>query len=140
MKKEKAKVKTKKTTILVDIHNTILNGDGINQIVVDAIKGFVKIGYSIVVFTADRLEEPEKTNAKILKAGVIFEEFYYPDHSATFQNEDDAAIKEILYDESIKHIFDIKLLIDNSKDVCKLFNKELKIPVMRFKAPKNEIN
>lgn len=133
------KSKELQLAIIVDIHNTLLDERGkINKTVVDAITGYTRCGYHINFFTADKIDGSDKILNQLQKACTFDFEFCHPDHSDSFSNKSDAEIKEILYNSFIKQNFDVKLLIDNSKDVCKLFHKKLGIDTMRFKAAKND--
>ncbi len=130
------KTKEKKPAILVDIHNTILNGNAPNQIILDVINRLSKI-YAIIVFTADMLEDPKKVQDKLLQSGIVYDRFLYPVKDSVFNDSSDSGIKTILYKTIEPHYY-VKLLIDNNKKVCRTFHK-LGIDCMRFKeGEKNE--
>lgn len=125
-------------TILVDLHNTLLNKeDKPNKSILDLMKGYKRCGYAIVLITADLEFNPEKTKNILDENSItkaLYDECWYPLKEDNFnKNQDDAQIKGFIFNSYIKDSYNVKILIDNNKNVCKFFNKELGINTLRFK-------
>lgn len=117
-----------KKAVLVDLHNTLLNGDEnkTNKIIVNLVNELHN-EYTICIITARNIADPERIKNLIRSHNIKFDDFYYLNH-----NELDDATKKVEIYNALKNKLDIKLLIDNNKECCKAFHT-LGIDYLRFK-------
>lgn len=121
--------------ILIDLHHTLLNEDlTINKLVANVVK-CLSSKYKILGFTAENLQTKEQlqnVGSILSKINIAPEDFYYL--NSELLNDVDKKLKML---QDIKQEYDVKLLIDNNKKVCKAF-KNIGIDVMRYKKPLTE--
>ena len=118
-----------KKAILVDIHNTSLDENGkINQNLYDMIKTISK-DYLILLITARYYANIEAFHTDIKSIANIAKATFY---NSNTNYKKDSEIKEYIYKEQIAGLYDVKLVIDNSKNCCKMF-KQNGIDTLRYK-------
>lgn len=114
-----------KQAILVDLHKTLIDENSKpNKIVIDSVKS-LSDKYHILIFTANDMKDLKKEENKIISTGINYSGFYYE-----LNNHDDVEKKLSILAE-VQKKYEVKLLIDNNKHVCRKF-KKLNIPVFRF--------
>jgi hydroxymethylpyrimidine pyrophosphatase-like HAD family hydrolase len=120
----------KQEAIICDIHGTLINHDGtINEDIVIMLCA-LRDTYSILLVTAHYYENAEQIVSEIKRTNLAWSSHFY--YNTNKSDNDDAFIKEFIYHDEIKDVFDVKMVIDNNKDCIKMFRK-LGLSTMRFK-------
>lgn len=113
-----------KKAILVDLNHTLISETGEpNKMVVEVVKKLAD-DYEILIFTAENIKDPAEAKNKVKQFGVAG--FFW-------LNSDQSDVeKKLEMLETIRQSYKVKLLVDNSKKVCRAF-ADLGIPSMRYK-------
>lgn len=116
-------------TILIDLHHTLLNEHGLINKELAISMDCLKAKYDIVLFTASLLnnEQLAETKKMLKDNGIEYTKLYAIDtkieeKAPDLELDNDVSIKLALYG-LIKTKYDVKILVDNNKAVCKEFRK-----------------
>lgn len=118
----------KQQGIIVDIHKTLLNHDNaINQNIYDIVK-LLKTDYYICLVTSHEYNSIASMHKSIEPLIHIYDYVYYN----IYNLKNDIDVKNKIYKTLIEPKLNIKMIIDNNKEVLKMF-RQLGIDTLRFK-------
>lgn len=119
--------------ILIDIHNTLLNKDGSIDDYMLMLCRVLHKHYTVGLITASYYADDEMMRTELANVidfyGTAYDKIYYNNVDKKY---DDAEIKRIIYTRNIESVVAVEFVIDNNKDVCKMF-RSMGIRTLRYK-------